>query len=131
MSDNLKSIQFAEENELYREGTSELDLAALAKLIGITQKEIAEAFRVSESQVSRGTSKVSENIIAKQWMTVFNILSEYIKDTDPDLPKDRVRLKIMRWLKMPNFHFGNETPLNMMMEGKARKVIFLLEQITC
>jgi len=129
MGEAFKFVDFMEENDLYRDGTSDIDLSALAKLLEVQQKELARAFHIGESQISRGTANVSGNIFLKQWMGVFNMLSSHIKQTEPDADKERVRLKMSRWLKTPNIHFGNDTPLEVMIDGKTRKVIKLLEQI--
>ncbi len=61
---------------------------------------------------------------------MFNILAEQIKATEPNADKERVRIKIGRWLKTPNSHFKDMSPLEMMIYGKTRRVLKLLEQIT-
>ena len=130
MSEAFKFIDFMEENDLYKEGTSDIDLSALASLLGITQKELAKAFNIQESQISKGTALTSGNQFLAQWMAVFNMLTEHIKAIEPTANKERVRLKMSRWLKTPSLQFKNSSPLEMMIEGKTRKVVKLLEQIT-
>ncbi len=130
MSEAFQFVDFMEENDLYKEGTSDIDLSALAKLLEVQQKDLAKAFDLHESQISRGSTSASGNIFLKQWMGVFNMLSAHIKLSEPDADKERIRLKMGRWLKTPSLHFKNNTPLEMMIDGKTRKVIKLLEQIT-
>ncbi len=130
MSTAFDLVDFMEENNLYKSGTSDIDLSALAKLLEVPQKDLAKAFDITESQISRGTERTDGNVYIKQWMGVFNLLSTQIKQTEPTADKERIRLKMSRWLKTPNMHFKNDTPLEVMISGKARKVLKLLEQIT-
>lgn len=130
MSTAFDLVDFMEENNLYKSGTSDIDLSALAKLLEVPQKDLAKAFDINESQISRGTERTDGNVYIKQWMGVFNLLSTQIKQTEPTADKERIRLKMSRWLKTPNMHFKNDTPLEVMISGKARKVLKLLEQIT-
>ena len=130
MNETFKFVDFMEENDLYKEGTSDIDLSALARLLEVQQKDLARAFNISESQISRGTANISSNAFLKQWMGIFNMLSVQIKKSEPGADKERIRLKMSRWLKTPNIQFKNNTPLEMMIDGKTRRVIKLLEQIT-
>ena len=125
----LQNVDFFENNNLYIDDSSEIDLTALASLLEINQKDLANAFKISESQVTR-KAPTSDNKSVKQWMAVFNMLTSHIQATEPDIDQNKLRLKMSRWLKMPNLHFSNETPLAMMLQGKSRRVIKLLEQIT-
>ncbi|MBC8548730.1 MAG: DUF2384 domain-containing protein [Bacteriovoracaceae bacterium] len=130
MNTTFQFIDFMEENDLYKDGTSDIDLSALAKLLEVQQKDLAKAFNISESQISRGATNVTGNAFLKQWMGVFDMLSSHIKNSEPAADKERIRLKMSRWLKTPSIHFKNNTPLEMMIDGKTRRVIKLLEQIT-
>jgi len=130
MNETFKFVDFMEENDLYKEGTSDIDLSALARLLEVQQKDLARAFNISESQISRGTANILSNAFLKQWMGIFNMLSVHIKKSEPGADKERIRLKMSRWLKTPNIQFKNNTPLEMMIDGKTRRVIKLLEQIT-
>lgn len=131
MGEVFSNVDFLEENGLYKEGTTDIDLTALAKLLEIQQKDLAKAFGIHESSISRtGTLSASGNDFLKQWLKVFNILAEQIKATEPQADKERVRIKIGRWLKTPNSHFKDMSPLEMMIDGKTRRVLKLLEQIT-
>ncbi|MCK5884009.1 MAG: DUF2384 domain-containing protein [Bacteriovoracaceae bacterium] len=125
----LQSVEFFEENKLYIDDSSELDLTALAKLLGVNQKELAVAFNITESQITRKAA-TSDNKFVQQWMAVFNILIEHIQSTEPGITSEKLSLKMSRWLKMPNSHFSQESPISVMLKGKARRVINLLEQIT-
>ncbi|MBT4791079.1 MAG: DUF2384 domain-containing protein [Halobacteriovoraceae bacterium] len=125
----LQSVDFFESNDLYLENSSEIDLTALAKLLEMNQKDLAKAFDINESQITRNAA-TSDNKFVKQWMTVFNMLTGHIQATEPEISQDKLRLKMSRWLKMPSSHFSNDTPLSIMVQGKARRVIKLLEQIT-
>jgi len=128
-SDAFKTIDFFEDNNLYIENSSELDLTALAKLLGVSQKDLAKAFNISESQITRKQA-MSDNKFVAQWMAVFNMLTTHIQETEPEISSEKLRLKMSRWLKMPNMHFSNFSPLMIMLQGKTRRVIKLLEQIT-
>jgi len=129
LNQEMQSVDFFEYNDLYIDNSSEIDLAALAKLLGVNQKDLAKAFDITESQITRKKG-TSDNKFVIQWMAVFNILTTHIQTTEPTLSKEKIRVKMSRWLKMPSIHFSNQPPLSIMLQGKTRKVLKLLEQIT-
>ncbi len=129
LANTFESVDFFEFNDLYLDNSSEIDLSALARLLEVSQKDLAKAFNISESQITRKKA-TSDNKFVMQWMAVFNMLTNHIQRTEPGISHDQVRLKMSRWLKMPNIHFGNQSPLFVMLQGKTRKVIKLLEQVT-
>ncbi len=125
----LESVNFFESNNLYIGDSTDINVAELAKLLGVNQKDLSEAFHISESKISRKATN-SENKHILQWMSVFNMLTTHIYASESGIDKEKVKQKVSRWLKMPNSHFSHSTPLSMMMKGRARRVVKLLEQIT-
>ena len=125
----FQTIDFFSDNGLYVDDSSELDVSALAKLLEVSQKELAKAFDISESHITRKQT-TSDNKFVMQWMSVFNLLTTHIKETEPEISSQDLKLKMSRWLKMPSTHFSNQSPLVVMLQGRTRRVIKLIEQIT-
>lgn len=128
-SNLFQEVDFFEEMGFLKEDKHALDGQSLASFLGIKQKDLAEIFSIDASGISRNGIDV-QNKVAQQWLKIFNLLSNQIHLTEPELPKDKAKQKISRWLKIPSQHFGQEAPLDMMKKGRARKVLSLLEQIT-
>lgn len=113
---------------LYVKDSCDVDVSSLAKLLSVSQGELADAFGVSPATASRSGIDAN-NQVMQQWMRVFNLVVDLIVSADGNIPKEGVQLKMSRWLHMPNSHFAGKTPLEIMMNGQSRKVIRLLEQL--
>lgn len=113
---------------LYVEDSTDIDVSNLAKLLGVQQQALAGTFHVSPTTASRKGID-SNNQVMKQWMRVFNLVVDMIEASDSNLSKEAIQLKMSRWLKLPNSHFSGKSALEVMMQGQARKVVRLLEQL--
>lgn len=113
--------------DLYLKDSSNYDVKFLVKLLNKQQQEIIAALKISSSTAKRGID--SDNAVMKQWMRIFNLIVDLIEESEPSLGKAEIQTKMGRYLRLPNSHFGGSSLLDVMMEGKARKVIRFLEQI--
>lgn len=127
MSELTNKIDVLE--NLYAHDSPNIEISNLASMLKISQKQLADALDLDASTVSRKEIGTNNKALRK-WMIVFNLLIDLIKKTEPELARDKIQLKMNRWLKHPNSHFGNEAPLDLMLKGKARRVINLLEQLS-
>ena len=115
--------------DLYEKDSTDIGVANLASLLSVQQKDLAKAFEVSPSAASRNGISAN-NAVMKQWMRIFNLVIDMIEASGPAMDKGVVQLKMSRYLKLPNSHFGGQTLLDVMMKGQSRKVIRFLEQLT-
>jgi len=60
---------------------------------------------------------------------VKNMLTKYIKETEPTLNTQSIKAKVNRWCLQPLTHFLGKSPNEIIEKGQGRKVIRLLEQI--
>lgn len=121
------SIQIVLE-DLFAKDSSEIDSTNLAKLLGVNKKVMAEALKLDPSSLSRTNIDPTNNTV-KSWLLIFNLFIELVQQDEPQLSKEQIQVKMSRWLKLPNTQLGNLSPLDIMLKGKARKVIHLLEQL--
>jgi hypothetical protein len=113
---------------LYIKDSTNIDISNLAKLLGVSQQTLTAAFDVSPTHASRKGIDANNHVM-KQWMRIFNLVVDLIEESDPSLAKETIQIKMSRWLRLPNSHFNGESLLDVMMKGRARKVIHLLEQL--
>jgi hypothetical protein len=114
--------------DLFAKDSSDIDSGNLAKLLGVTKKELGTALNLDPSVLSRDHIAPT-NLTMKYWLIIFNLFIELVQQAEPNLTKEEIQVKMSRWLKLPNTQLSNSTPLEAMLKGKSRKVIHLLEQL--
>lgn len=114
--------------DLYFKDSSNYDVDFLAKLLNKQKKDIISALHVSSATAKRSGID-PDNEIMKDWMRIFNLVVDLIQDSEPGLSKAEIQTKMGRFLRLPNSHFSNKSLLEVMIEGKARKAVRLLEQL--
>lgn len=127
MSVHLKEMEVLE--ELYTaDNPSEINLKSLATLLGVPDKEVASALKMSASVFSK-KPYASSNPVLKQWHNLFNLIIRVFAESDPDLSAQDIKIKMQRWLKTPRPEFDGQTALDELLQGRIRKVRNLLEQM--
>jgi hypothetical protein len=127
MAGAFKEIEVLD--DLYTsESPSEINLKRLATLLDLNDKDVAEAFKLDPTAVSK-SPYASSNPVLKQWMNVFNLVIRIISESEPDLGPVDTKIKMQRWLKLPRPEFGGNSAVDEMRRGKARRVKNLLEQL--
>jgi hypothetical protein len=117
-------------NDLYTEDSpSEVNLKRLAQLLQVEQKALAEAFDISEAALSK-KPYAPHNMALKQWLAIFNLIIRIISESEPTLTPEAIKVKMQRWLKLPRPEFDNQSAIDFMLKGKARRVINILEQLS-
>jgi hypothetical protein len=107
---------------------SDVNLKLLAEFLNVTAKQVAEGLELNESTVSRNPYAPNSAHL-KQWQIIFSLIIEIIVTADPALSSEEVRIKMQRWLKLPRPEFSDKSSVDLMLEGKARRVRNLLEQL--
>ena len=116
-------------DDLYTsESPSEINLKRLASLLDLKDKDLAEAFNIDPTMLSKNPY-ASSNPILKQWMTIFNLIIQIISESEPDLTPSEIKVKMQRWLKLPRPEFNGKSSVDEMRKGRARRVKNLLEQL--
>jgi len=116
-------------NDLYtEESPSEINLKRLAVLLGLKDKELAEAFRLDPSVMSKNPY-ASSNPVLTQWMVVFNLIIKIISEGEPQLSPEEIKIKMQKWLKLPRPEFNGNSAVIEMQKGRVRKVKNILEQL--
>ena len=124
---NLRDVDVLE--ELYtEENQSEVNLKKLATLLGIKDNELAHALKIDTSALSRKPYAPS-NTVLKQWLIIFNLIITIIGQTEPESTPENTKLKMQRWLKLPRPEFEGKSALEYMLNGKARRIKNILEQL--
>jgi len=112
-----------------KELPSELNLQNLAKFLNINQSELEGALKLTKGSISKNPHAAGNANLKQQWQAIFNLVIEIIYQGDSDLSSEEIRTKLQRWLKLPRPEFSDSTPLDLMLQGKTRKVKALLEQL--
>jgi len=115
--------------DLYDEGSSDINLKRLAGLLGLPDKELAKALDVNETTFSR-KPYAPQNAALNQWMGIFNLIIDIVHEAEPELSPEQIKLKMQRWLKLARPEFDNKTPIEFMLAGKIRRVKNFLEQLS-
>jgi hypothetical protein len=116
-------------DDLYTsESPSEINLKRLASLLDLKDKDLAEAFNIDPTTLSKNPY-ASSNPILKQWMTIFNLIIRIISESEPVLTPSEIKVKMQRWLKLPRPEFNGNSSVDEMRKGRARRVKNLLEQL--
>ncbi|MGK5086674.1 hypothetical protein WDW86_03885 [Bdellovibrionota bacterium FG-2] len=116
-------------DDLYTpEGHSQINLKRLATLLDLNDKDIAEAFKIDPTALSKNPY-ASSNPVLKQWMTIFNLIIRIISEAEPELAPADIKVKMQKWLKLPRPEFKGNSAVDEMRRGKARRVKNLLEQL--
>lgn len=114
--------------DLFAKGSSDIDSGNLAELLGVNKKVLETALKLGPSSLSRANIAPTNDIM-KSWLVIFNLFIDLAQQGEPSLSNEQIKIKMSRWLKLPNTQLGNTSPLETMLKGKARKVIHLLEQL--
>lgn len=116
-------------NDLYtEERPSEINLKRLAALLGILDKDLATAFKLDPSTISKNPYASSNPVLA-QWMVVFNLIIKIISESEPELATEQIKVKMQKWLKLPRPEFDGRSAVDEMQKGRVRKVKNILEQL--
>ena len=130
---NMGATSFNKEidvlNDLYtEERPSEINLKRLAALLGILDKDLATAFKLDPSTISKNPYASSNPVLA-QWMVVFNLIIKIISESEPELATEQIKVKMQKWLKLPRPEFDGRSAVDEMQKGRVRKVKNILEQL--
>lgn len=116
-------------DDLYTpESPSEINLKRLAALLDLNDKDLAEAFKIDPSTMSKNPY-ASSNPVLRQWMSVFNLIIKIITESEPELSPQGIKLKMQRWLKLPRPEFAGNSAVDEMQKGRVRRVKNILEQL--
>ena len=116
-------------DDLYTsESPSEINLKRLATLLDLRDKDLAEAFKIDPTVMSKNPY-ASSNPVLRQWMVVFNLIIKIIGESEPQLAPQDVKLKMQKWLKLPRPEFDGNSAVDEMQKGRVRKVKNILEQL--
>lgn len=116
-------------DDLYtEENPTEINLKRLAKLLEINDKDVAAAFKIDATTLSKNPYATGNSAL-KQWVVIFNLIIRIISESEPSASPQDIKLKMQKWLKLPRPEFNGNSAVEEMKKGKARKVKNLLEQL--
>ena len=116
-------------NDLYTpESPSEINLKHLATLLDLKDKDLADAFKIDPTTLSKNPY-ASSNPVLKQWITIFNLIIIIISEAEPELSPNGIKIRMQKWLKLPRPEFNGNSAVDEMRKGKSRLVKNLLEQL--
>ncbi len=116
-------------NDLYTpESPSEINLKRLATLLDLKDKDLADAFKIDPTTLSKNPY-ASSNPVLKQWITIFNLIIIIISEAEPELSPNGIKIRMQKWLKLPRPEFNGNSAVDEMRKGKSRLVKNLLEQL--
>jgi len=111
--------------DLFVKDTHYIGLKNLADMLGADIGTVATALKLDR----RVEELDPANRAVKKWLQVFNLILEMVKQSEPDISKERASLKLKRWLHVPQIQLENKTPLEFLLKGKTKQLITYLEQL--
>lgn len=114
----FKNLPSEDPFDLFQEGAVP-DVERTAKYLKLTTDDIAKAARIPINSV-RFDSKMPAALEARarEWAIALNLVGSFLKD-----PK-----KTLLWFSIPNPLLGGATPRDMIVRGRASKLIEVIQQ---
>lgn len=107
---------------------AKLILTHLAEIIGMDISEFASLIEVHPSQVYKNQVRRNRDVIEKI-ETLVTTLARAAKARQDVKSIDAVKSKVMRWFATPNPAFDNVKPVEVLREGKFRKLQSYADQL--
>ena len=115
-------MNFFKQYDIFESDHGPVNIDKLCNVLRISKDDTRRLFRLS-----RRARRYDQQI--QSWNLILSMLSTHISIVEPDICSKLIRVKIVRWLKIPNSHFAQSTPISIMLNGGSKRVVNLLEQI--